>query len=68
MQGVLSLCMWLARIATSMFEVWEWEHALRHLLALGAWAHSPLRERLQELKVGLWPSPQVALFFFGCNV
>jgi hypothetical protein len=33
------------------------EFALRHLLAPGAWAHSPLQERLQELKVGgglLW--------------
>jgi hypothetical protein len=28
------------------------EFALRHLLAPGAWAHSPLQERLQELKVG----------------
>lgn len=27
------------------------EYALRHLLAPGAWAHSPLQERLQELKV-----------------
>lgn len=27
------------------------EFALRHLLAPGAWAHSPLQERLQELKV-----------------
>jgi hypothetical protein len=27
------------------------EFALRHLLAPGAWAHLPLQERLQELKV-----------------
>lgn len=27
------------------------EFALRHLLAPGAWAYSPLQERLQELKV-----------------
>lgn len=27
------------------------EYALRHILAPGAWAHAPLAERLQELKV-----------------
>eukprot|EP00197_Chlamydomonas_leiostraca_P014436 CAMPEP_0202859838 /NCGR_PEP_ID=MMETSP1391-20130828/1792_1 /ASSEMBLY_ACC=CAM_ASM_000867 /TAXON_ID=1034604 /ORGANISM="Chlamydomonas leiostraca, Strain SAG 11-49" /LENGTH=440 /DNA_ID=CAMNT_0049538931 /DNA_START=127 /DNA_END=1446 /DNA_ORIENTATION=+ len=27
------------------------EHALRHLLAPGAWAHEPLSQRLRELKV-----------------
>mgnify|MGYP001811588876 CR=1 FL=1 len=29
------------------------EYALRHLLAPGAWAHSPLHKRLLELQVGL---------------
>lgn len=32
------------------------EFALRHLLAPGAWAYSPLQERLQELKVSGCPA------------